>query len=69
MADAARQKARRATRSAQTRYARNKAGLDEAQEARRRAFAEAKEAGLSLREIAEATDLHWTRVGQIIRDR
>lgn len=66
MADA-RQRARKAARDAQARYARRKAGLRQAEEVRRKAFAEAQDVGLSLREIAEAADLHWTRVGQIIR--
>lgn len=69
MADAARQKARKAARNAQTQYARKQAGLDQAHEARRKAFSDAQTAGLSLREIAETTGLHWTRVGQIIREK
>lgn len=69
MADAAKGRARRAARDAQSRYARKQAGLEEAHKARRKAFAEAQAAGMSLREIAEATDLHWTRVGQILREK
>jgi hypothetical protein len=69
MANAARQKARKAARDAQARYARKQTGLEEAHAARRKTFAEAQAAGLSLREIAEATGLHWTRVGQILREK
>jgi hypothetical protein len=67
MAEAARQKARTAARKAQAQYAQQQAKLDDAKKARRDAFSQAQAAGLSLREIAEATDLHWTRVGQIIQ--
>ena len=35
-------------------------------EARRKGFEQAQNAGLSLREIGEAVDLHWTTVGQIL---
>lgn len=69
MADAARRKALKAARDAQAQYARKQAGLEEAHAARRKRFGEAQSAGLSLREIAEATGLHWTRVGQILREK
>lgn len=69
MADAARQKALRTAQKAQAGYERNQAGLEKAQEMRRAAFAEAQKAGFTLREIAEATGLHWTRVGQLIREK
>lgn len=67
MADAARQEARTAARKAQAQYAQRQAKLDDAKKARRDAFSQAQAAGLSLREIAEATGLHWTRVGQVLR--
>jgi hypothetical protein len=42
---------------------------DEAGEARRKVFEKAQAAGLTLREIGEAADLHWTRIGKIIGKR
>jgi len=57
--------ARKKVRAAQAEFQRE---LEVAREARRRAFAEAQEEGLSLRAIGEEVDLHHTRVGQIIRD-
>lgn len=64
MADAVDQKARRAVREAQARFEREQSA---AQKARRKAFAEAQKAGLTLRDIGEEVGLHHTRVGQIIR--
>jgi DNA-directed RNA polymerase specialized sigma24 family protein len=64
MADAADQKARRTVRAAQASFEREQ---DAAQKARRKAFADAQKAGLSLRDIAEEVGLHRTRVHQIIR--
>jgi DNA-directed RNA polymerase specialized sigma24 family protein len=64
MADAAEQKARRAVRDAQAKFERDQSAV---QDARRKAFAEAQAAGLSLRDIAEEIGLHHTRVRQIIR--
>lgn len=64
MADAAEQKTRRAVRAAQARFEREQVA---AQTARRKAFAEAQEAGLTLRAIGEEVGLHHTRVLQIIR--
>jgi hypothetical protein len=64
MADAAEQKARRAVRDAQAKFEREQAAT---QEARRKAFADAQEAGLTLRDIGEEVGLHHTRVLQIIR--
>jgi len=64
MADPAEQKARRAVRDAQAKFERDQGAV---QDARRKAFAEAQEAGLSLRDIAEEIGLHHTRIRQIIR--
>jgi predicted DsbA family dithiol-disulfide isomerase len=64
MADAKGEKARRAVRAAQAKFEREQ---DAAQEARRKAFAEAQKAGLTLRDIAGEVGLHHTRVLQIIR--
>jgi uncharacterized membrane protein len=55
---------RAAVRAAQERY---EAESETARQARREAFEEAQESGLTLREIGEAVGLHHTRVGQIIR--
>jgi DNA-directed RNA polymerase specialized sigma24 family protein len=63
MADTAEQ-ARRAVRDAQAKFERDQGAV---QDARRKAFAEAQAAGLSLRDIAEEIGLHHTRVRQIIR--
>lgn len=64
MAKANEQKALRAVKDAQTKFEREQA---KTQESRRKAFAAAQEAGLSLRQIGEAVGLHHTRVLQIIR--
>jgi hypothetical protein len=64
MADAAKQKARRAVRVAQAKF---DGEQDAAQRARRKAFTKAQKAGLTLRDIAQEVGLHHTRVGQIIR--
>ncbi len=66
MADAKGEKARRAVRAAQAKFERDQ---DAAQEARRKAFAQAQKAGLTLRDIAGEVGLHHTRVLQIIRDK
>ncbi|HEY2479009.1 MAG TPA: hypothetical protein VGI17_09780 [Solirubrobacterales bacterium] len=55
---------RASVRAAQERY---EAEAEAARQVRRDAFAEARESGLTLREIGEAVGLHHTRVGQIIR--
>jgi len=62
MADAE-QKARRAAREAQGRFEREQSA---AHKARRKAFAEAQKAGLSLRDIGEEVGLHRSRIAQII---
>jgi len=64
MADDAKAKARKAVRRAQADFERSQ---DAAQKARRKAFAEAQKAGLSLQEIGEEIGLHRSRVHQIIR--
>jgi hypothetical protein len=63
MADAAEQTARRAVREAQTKFEREQTAT---QKARRKAFADAQKAGLSLRDIGDEVDLHRSRVAQII---
>jgi hypothetical protein len=64
MADAAQQKARREARDAQAKFVRDRAAT---QKARRKAFAKAQKAGLTLRDIAEAAGLHHSRVAEIIK--
>jgi hypothetical protein len=64
MADPINQKARRAVRAAQAKFDREHKAT---QKARRKAFAEAQKAGLTLREIGDEVGLHHTRVSQIIR--
>jgi hypothetical protein len=64
MTDAVEKQARRAVRAAQAKFEREQ---DAAQKARRKAFADAQEAGLTLRAIGEEVGLHHTRVGQIIQ--
>lgn len=65
MADAAaKKKAREDLRRVQANF---EAKLEEARSERRACFERAQEAGMSLREIAEEVDLHWTRVGEILR--
>jgi DNA-directed RNA polymerase specialized sigma24 family protein len=62
--DGKRKRVYEAVLAAQKQFERDSAA---AQQARRRAFAQAQKEGLSLREIGEKVGLHHTRVGQIIR--
>lgn len=59
-----RKAARKAVRAAQKQFERDAEGV---REARRKAFADAVAAGLSLREIAEETGLHHSTVAEIAR--
>jgi hypothetical protein len=63
MADA-REKALRDVRETQARFLREQAA---ARKTRREAFAKARKAGLTLRDIGDEVELHHTRVLQIIR--
>jgi F0F1-type ATP synthase membrane subunit b/b' len=65
MADA-KEKARKEAQKVQAAYERN---LADAREARRKGFEQAQKAGLTLRDIGEAVDLHWTRVGEILKEK
>lgn len=58
------QKARKVVRAAQARFERD---AEAVRDARRKAFADAQAAGLSLREIAEETGLHHSTVAEIAR--
>ena len=62
--DDPKQKARQAVRDAQVRFEQD---AEDVREARRRAFADAQAAGLSLREIAQETGLHHSTVAEVAR--
>jgi Tfp pilus assembly pilus retraction ATPase PilT len=66
MAKDAKEQARKELRRSQTDFERQLKG---AYAARRDSFERAQKAGLSLREIAKEVGLHWTRVGEILRDK
>jgi hypothetical protein len=66
MADKAREKALADVRRAQAKLASAQERVEEARKARRDSFERAREAGLTLREIGEAADLHWSRVGEVL---
>ncbi|HET7054163.1 MAG TPA: hypothetical protein VFI09_09660 [Solirubrobacterales bacterium] len=66
MAKDEKQRTRRAAQKAQAAFERDSAAV---RDARRKAFADAQAAGLSLREIGEAVGLHYTRVGKILREK
>ncbi|HWA52902.1 MAG TPA: hypothetical protein VG816_01880 [Solirubrobacterales bacterium] len=66
MADKARQKALADVRRAQTKFAGVQDKLADARKERRESFEQARETGLTLREIGAAADLHLTRVREII---
>jgi hypothetical protein len=69
MADRARQKALAEVRRAQAKFAGAQDKLEEARKERRESFARARKAGLTLREIGEAADLHWSRIGEVLNRR
>lgn len=56
--------ARKTVRDAQATFERD---AEAVREARRRAFADAQTAGLSLREIAKEAGLHHSRVAEVIQ--
>lgn len=66
MSDPAKQKARAAVKRAQSRFERTDSQRENARKARRESFEQARGAGLTLREIGEAADLHLTRVKEIL---
>jgi len=66
MADQARQKALAEVRRAQAKLASAQGKVEDARKARRESFERARKAGLTLREIGEAAELHWSRVGEVL---
>ena len=72
MGDAAKDKARDEAQQAQAEYEaverEYEARIAPVRAARREKFKKAQDAGMTLREIAEAVGLHNTRVGQILRE-
>jgi DNA-directed RNA polymerase specialized sigma24 family protein len=60
-------KARKSVRRAQADFEKAQEKLEALRESRRKAFEDGQSAGLSMREIAEETGLHFTRVAQILR--
>ncbi len=67
MAENAEAKVRKAVRRAQSDFERSQERHDRLRETRRKAFEQARAAGLSMRDIAKETGLHFTRVAQILR--
>ena len=67
MADAAQAKARKAIRKAQSDFERSQERHEQIREKRRESFEQARAAGLSMRDIAKETGLHFTRVAQILK--
>lgn len=63
----AKENARAEIQRAQTKFARIDSERDQARIARRQAFERGREAGLTLREIGEASGLHRSRVDQILK--
>jgi hypothetical protein len=66
MADKARQKALADVQRTQAKLEGAQSKVEDARQARRESFERARKAGLTLREIGEAADLHWTRVGNVL---
>jgi len=67
MPENAKAKARKAARRAQADLEQAQDKVEQRLEARRIAFEQAKAAGLSTREIADATGLHFTRVSRVLQ--
>jgi hypothetical protein len=69
MAKDGEEKARTDVRRAQARFERTGNKHEEAREARRESFERARAAGLSMRDIAKETGLHFTRVAQVLKQK
>jgi DNA-directed RNA polymerase sigma subunit (sigma70/sigma32) len=54
---------------AQAKFEKTQAQVKRDAQVRRESFTRAQEAGATLREIAEAVGLHWTRIREIVRGR
>jgi hypothetical protein len=67
MAADAQVNARKAVRRAQSDFERSHERHEQVREARRKSFEQAQAAGLSTRDIAEETGLHFTRVARILQ--
>lgn len=67
MASDRQENARAEVRRSQAKVERTEGQLSTARKERRESFERAREAGLSLAEIAVAADLHRSRVDQILR--
>lgn len=67
MAKDAREKARAEVRRAQAEFEHAQSQRDEASTSRRKSFERAQAAGLTVRDIAEETGLHFSRIAQILR--
>jgi hypothetical protein len=59
-------KARAGIRRAQARFEQTGNKREEARKARHESFERGREAGLTLREMGEAAELHWTRIARIL---
>ena len=66
MASDAKQKARADVRRAQAKFERTGSQHEQARQARRESFERARDAGMTLREIGEAAELHWTRIARVL---
>lgn len=66
MAKDAKQKARADVKRAQSKFKRTGSQHEQAREARHESFERARKAGLTLREIGEAADLHRSRVAEVL---
>jgi DNA-directed RNA polymerase sigma subunit (sigma70/sigma32) len=69
MSGDAKQKALQGARRAQGRFEKTQKQLDQHRQVRRASFEQARKAGATLREIGEATGLHWTRIREIVSGR
>jgi DNA-directed RNA polymerase sigma subunit (sigma70/sigma32) len=69
MAGDAKQKALHDARRAQGRFEKTQKQLDQHRQTRQASFGRARKAGATLREIGEATGLHWTRIREIVSGR
>ena len=67
MENNAQTKARKAIRRAQSEFEQGQDKLEQLRQMRRESFEQARSAGLSMRDIAGETGLHFTRVAQILR--